>query len=85
MSELQDLMHQLVTGGFETTTSAIATGMWLLVRHPDQLATLRADPSLLDNFIDESLRFDSPVAGPLAAGDVPGRRRRGATSRRAPT
>ena len=63
MSELQDLMHQLVTGGFETTTSAIATGMWLLVRHPDQLATLRADPSLLDNFIDESLRFDSPVAG----------------------
>jgi cytochrome P450 len=27
------------------------------------MATLRADPSLLENFIDESLRFDSPVAG----------------------
>ena len=63
MGELQDLMHQLVTGGFETTTSAIATSMWLLIRYPDQLAKLRADAGLLDNFIDESLRFDSPVAG----------------------
>jgi cytochrome P450 len=63
MPELQDLMHQLVTGGFETTTTALTTGLWLLIRHPDQMAALRADRSLLDNFIDESLRFDSPVAG----------------------
>jgi cytochrome P450 len=48
MNELQDLMHQLVTGGFETTTSAIATGMWLLIRYPYQLAKLRANPALLD-------------------------------------
>src|SRR5262245_17326523 len=33
--ELQDLMHQLITGGFETTTGALAKGMLLLVRHPD--------------------------------------------------
>lgn len=63
MEELQDLMHQLITGGFETTTAAIGTGMWLLLQHPDQMAKLRADRSLLNNFIDESLRFDSPVAG----------------------
>ncbi len=63
VEELQDLMHQLITGGFETTTAALSTGLWLLIRHPDQLAKLRRDPSLLDNFIDESLRFDSPVAG----------------------
>ncbi len=37
--------------------------MWLLLRHPDQMALLRADRSLLRNFIEESLRFDSPVAG----------------------
>ena len=30
MEELQDLMHQLVTGGFETTTAALSTSMWLL-------------------------------------------------------
>lgn len=63
MEELQDLMHQMITGGFETTTSALTTGLWLLLRHPEQMAKLRADRSLLDNFIDESLRFDSPVAG----------------------
>ncbi len=63
MEELQDLMHQLVTGGFETTTAALGTGMWLLLRHPDQMELLRADRSLLRNFIEESLRFDSPVAG----------------------
>ena len=63
MEELQDLMHQLVTGGFETTTGALGNGLWLLLRHPEQMAKLRADRSLLGNFIDESLRFDSPVAG----------------------
>jgi cytochrome P450 len=63
IEELQDLLHQMVTGGFETTTSAITNGMWLLLRHPDQMEKLRADRSLLNNFIDESLRFDSPVAG----------------------
>ncbi len=77
MEELQDLMHQLITGGFETTTTALTTGLWLLMRHPDQLAKLQADRSLLDNFIDESLRVDSPVAGlwrtttcPVTLGEV---------------
>mgnify|MGYP000132216900 CR=1 FL=1 len=63
MEELQDLMHQLITGGFETTTAALSTGMWLLLRYPDQQQLLRDDPSLIPNFIEESLRFDSPVAG----------------------
>jgi cytochrome P450 len=63
MDELQDLMHQLITGGFETTTSALAKGMWLLVTHPDQMSVLRADPGLMKNFIEEVLRFESPVQG----------------------
>jgi cytochrome P450 len=61
--ELQGLMAQLVAGGFETTTAALTTGMWLLLRYPDQMEKLRADRSLMRNFIEESLRFDSPVAG----------------------
>ena len=63
MGELQDLMHQLITGGFETTTAALSTGMWLLLRYPEQLAALRAEPALMKNFIEETLRFDSPVQG----------------------
>jgi cytochrome P450 len=63
MGELQDLMHQLITGGFETTTAALAAGMLLLVEHPDQLQLLRERPELMGNFVEEVLRFDSPVQG----------------------
>lgn len=63
MAELQNLMHQLVSGGFDTTTNAIAHGLWLLLRYPEQMAKLRANPALLKNFIEESLRLESPVQG----------------------
>jgi cytochrome P450 len=63
MGELQDLLHQLVTGGFETTTGALAAGMLLLATHPDQQALLRARPELMGNLIEEVLRIDSPVQG----------------------
>lgn len=77
MEELQDLMHQLITGGFETTTAALSTGMWLLTRYPDQQRLLRDRPELMKNFVEEMLRFDSPVAGlwrtaacPVSMGEV---------------
>lgn len=63
MNELQDLMHQLVTGGFETTTGALSAAMWLLVKHPDQQDLLRQRPDLMGNFIEEALRIDAPVQG----------------------
>ena len=63
MNELQSLMHQLITGGYETTTSALAHGMWMIIRYPDQADKVRQDPSLLNNFVEESLRFESPVQG----------------------
>ena len=63
MQELQNIMHQLISGGFDTTTSAIAHGLWLLLRHPDQMAKLRANPGLRRGFIDESLRLEGPVQG----------------------
>jgi len=63
MHELQNVMHQLISGGFDTTTSALAHGIWLMIRYPDQLAKLRANPKLLRKFIDEALRFEGPVHG----------------------
>ena len=63
MNELQDLLHQLVTGGFETTTGGLAASMHLLATRPEDQARLRSNPELLPNFIEESLRYDSPVQG----------------------
>jgi len=61
MHELQSLMHQLITGGFETSQSALDHGMWTLVRFPDLVKRLRDDESLLKPFIEEVLRWESPV------------------------
>ena len=61
MAELQNLMHQLITGGFETTQTAINHGMWTLVRHPELQEKLREDNTLIKPFVDEVLRWESPV------------------------
>ncbi len=51
----------LFLAGHETTTNLIGNGLFALLRYPDQLAALRADPGLLGGAIEELLRFDSPV------------------------
>lgn len=63
MVECLFLMRQVIAAGFDTTLNALAHGMWLLLRYPDQMAKLRADPALIPRFIDESIRFESPVQG----------------------
>ena len=51
----------LFAAGFETTTNLIGNGIATLLQHPDQLALLRSDPSLLASAVDEILRVESPV------------------------
>jgi len=51
----------LLLGGFETTVNLLSTGIALLLRHPDQLATLVADPTGWPNAVEEILRFESPA------------------------
>lgn len=62
----------LLSAGNETTTCLLANGLVALLRHPDQMQQLRADPSLVPKAIEEFLRFDSPVQylGRLAVEDV---------------
>jgi cytochrome P450 enzyme len=57
--ELLSLVGALVIAGAETTTHLISFAVWNLLRHPDQLALVRAEPALLRNAIEEVLRFDS--------------------------
>jgi cytochrome P450 len=57
---IQTLVLLLVAGN-ETTTNLIGNVVLELLAHPDALAELRADPSLLPGAIEEVLRFASPV------------------------
>ncbi|HYN33170.1 MAG TPA: cytochrome P450 [Ilumatobacteraceae bacterium] len=59
--ELRDQVVLLFIAGHETTVNLIGTGIYELLRHPDQLTLLRDDPSLDANAVDELLRFVSPV------------------------
>jgi cytochrome P450 len=47
----------LLAGGHETAASMIAHGVFALLQHPEQLARLRADVTLLDTTIEELLRY----------------------------
>jgi cytochrome P450 len=49
-----------MVGGQETTTNLIGNGVLTLLRHPDQLALLKADLAKLPSAIEEMLRFEPP-------------------------
>lgn len=59
--ELFATANILMVAGHETTTNLIGNGLLALLRHPDQLQKLRADPGLAAQAVDELLRYDSPV------------------------
>lgn len=73
----------LAFAGNDTTRNTAATGMHLLLRHPEALAELQADPSLVPGAVEEILRHtsvvqwfnrtataDTEIAGqPIAKGD----------------
>jgi cytochrome P450 len=59
--ELTANMTLLFAAGYDTTANLIGNGLLALFRHPDQLARLRADHSLMTNAVEELLRYDSSV------------------------
>ncbi len=59
-----DIMFEsmlVLVGGDETTRHVISAGVDALLRHPDQLALVQADPSLIPTAVEEMLRWATPV------------------------
>ena len=52
---------QLVTAGNDTTKAMLSSGLLALLHHPDQLAELRADRSLVPGAVEEILRWANPL------------------------
>lgn len=59
------MMFLLLLAGHDTTSNLIGNSVVALLDHPDQLARLRAEPDLIDDGIEELLRFTAP---PVAVG-----------------
>ncbi|HXC50493.1 MAG TPA: cytochrome P450 [Candidatus Limnocylindrales bacterium] len=60
----EELLSQaigLLIAGFETTIGLIGNGVHALLRNPDQLRLLEADPSLIAGTVEECLRYDGPI------------------------
>ncbi|MDX3386112.1 cytochrome P450 [Streptomyces niveiscabiei] len=61
LRELLGTALMIFGAGHETTVNLITSSMLLLLRHPDQLARLKADPSLAYGAVEETLRMEPPA------------------------
>jgi cytochrome P450 len=63
MTEVQfgSFFVQIVTAGNDTTRTMLSSGLHALLTHPDQLAELRADHSLIPGAVEEILRWANPL------------------------
>jgi cytochrome P450 len=62
LSEDEVVANTIVTmvGGQETTTNLIGNGILTLLRHPEELAKLKANLDLMPSAVEELLRYESP-------------------------
>jgi len=60
-AELIGSITHLLFVGNDPVMHEIGMAVITLLRHPAQLALLRANPELISNAVDELLRYDSPV------------------------
>jgi cytochrome P450 len=70
-------LRVILFGAIETVESMIVNAVLLLLRHPDELGAVKADPGLVPNAVEEAMRLIPPVAfierwtaAPTKLGDV---------------
>jgi cytochrome P450 len=61
--EIITIVDHLFIGGNETTTFAMASGLWILLREPGLHDRLAADRTRIPDFVEEVLRIESPTQG----------------------
>ncbi len=61
LDEQVSMVRLILVGGFDSTAIALATAVWWLAQRPQDLERLRADPSLIDAFNEDVVRFSSPA------------------------
>ncbi|AVP97150.1 cytochrome P450 [Ahniella affigens] len=54
-------MFFMFFAGHQSTQNLISNALYALYSHPDQLQVLRANPALIDNAVEELIRFDTSV------------------------
>jgi cytochrome P450 len=52
----------LLLAGHIAVRNFIGNAVWLFAQHPDQFEKLKADPGLMHQAVEETLRFETPVA-----------------------
>lgn len=58
--EQMSMVRQILVGGFDTTSAALATMMWWLAKNPQEAESLRGNSALIDTASEEIVRFSSP-------------------------
>ena len=59
--DYKNMFHVLVFAGNETTRTAISNGIRAFMDNPDQLEMLHSRPELIDQAVEEIIRFATPV------------------------
>jgi hypothetical protein len=62
LEEQVSMVRQVLIGGFDSTSIALATAVWWLAGHPEDVQRLRDTPKLIDKASEEIVRFASPAS-----------------------
>ncbi len=70
--EIVGMIGFLMFAGHETTTGLLGNSIVALSQHPEQRRLLRRQPGIIDNAVEELLRFDTPAqsSGRMATADI---------------